>query len=90
MHGNSFCSPSTHGGEGGSGSKKRGYGSGCLYERLTVWGMAPDEDGEDDTTEQETVSSKLDFPKEMDQSVEYDNVELVLDESALLPALSAR
>jgi len=81
-HGNSYCN-NTH------TSKKGGCVSGCLYDRPAVWGMAPDEDGEDDTTEQETVSSKLDFPNEMDRSVEYDNVELVLDESAPLPTFSA-
>ncbi len=49
--------------------------------------MAPDNDvtDEDTTREQDTTSRKLSTVKSEGNSVEYDNVKLVLDESVLMP-----
>ena len=54
------------------------------YEKPAVWGVAPDDD---DTYMDSPVKNKNNLkPSVTEESVEYDNVELVLDESTLNPS----
>ena len=58
-----------------------------VYEKPNVWGLAPDDDDDDDLSDSPVKKSRS---KGEEASLEeYDNVELVLDESALLPSYSA-
>mmetsp|Transcript_17463 Transcript_17463/g.37738 ORF Transcript_17463/g.37738 Transcript_17463/m.37738 type:complete len:1343 (+) Transcript_17463:143-4171(+) len=69
-----------------TGAKKKKPGFFC-HDTPAVWGVAPDDiDYDDDGYTKDPTHSK----EGHEPSVEYDNVELVLDESTLHPTFSSR